>query len=868
MKRLEAAEQRAQVAAKEVATAVEETATEVATAAEGATAAVGEMGAAATAATAEATEAATAGAETTAAAAEKAEASSGIGVSSIGKLGIAAGVAGVAFAAFATKLGVDWQDAMTSLSSAANIPEESANRIGDALTGISDKTTFSAETIASSLTGVAGQWEQYTGKALDAKQSTDLMSVAAKEAQATHADLATTTQGLVGTLIAFHEPASAASNVMDELYNTSRATGSSVPDLASAMDKLEGRLGNVTPSLSDLSALTDEMAQHGISGSRGILTMSSALQSLLGGSKSVTTELGKLGVNLYDAQGHFIGMGPLIEQLQTKFKGLSDAQQNEALKTLFGASAGGIMANVIKDGTSTFDKYKESLGETGTVQEAYSRSQKDLGNQMAELHNQADNLVREFGTFLVGAILKVEDVAGPYISMVAGFIEKHKSLQRAIEVLGGALTAIVVLFGIYEAATLAATMATVVFGGALAVVTSPITLIIAAIALLVLGIYELITHWKQVSAAVEEAWHDVLNVVQSAVNTVLDFLRSHWQLIVAILTGPIGAAVLLIIDNWDKIKAATQAAWDAVKGILTTTWDAIKGVFTGTLSAITSSLTQAWDTAKSAIADTWGAIRDLFTSTWTAIQTTFTTIVSAIIAFLTTSWDTIKTAVTDTWSAISAFLSGTWSTIQSVITGTVNEIISFLSGAWGTISGAASSAWGAIESTISNILSTLYSDVTRIGGDIVDYFSGLPGEIVGAIGDLGSLLYSAGADLIHGLINGINSMIDKIPGGSFVSSALGKVGIHLAGGGPIAANQLAVVGENGPELFMPNTSGTVIPNSIFHTPSYARPGGGGAGVGGTVVNINGPIMALNPDDFVAQVSERMKSNIFTGVRLP
>jgi len=39
--------------------------------------------------------------------------------------------------------------------------------------------------------------------------------------------------------------------------------------------------------------------------------------------------------------------------------------------------------------------------------------------------------------------------------------------------------------------------------------------------------------------------------------------------------------------------------------------------------------------------------------------------------------------------------------------------------------------------------------------------------------------------------------------------------IKLAGGGRIMANQPAIVGEEGPELFMPSTAGTVIPNGEF-----------------------------------------------------
>jgi len=37
----------------------------------------------------------------------------------------------------------------------------------------------------------------------------------------------------------------------------------------------------------------------------------------------------------------------------------------------------------------------------------------------------------------------------------------------------------------------------------------------------------------------------------------------------------------------------------------------------------------------------------------------------------------------------------------------------------------------------------------------------------------------------------------------------------FASGGPIPANMPAIVGEDGPELFMPTRSGTIVPNGSF-----------------------------------------------------
>lgn len=53
--------------------------------------------------------------------------------------------------------------------------------------------------------------------------------------------------------------------------------------------------------------------------------------------------------------------------------------------------------------------------------------------------------------------------------------------------------------------------------------------------------------------------------------------------------------------------------------------------------------------------------------------------------------------------------------------------------------------------------------------------------------------------------------------------------IARAGGGPVTAGQPYVVGENRPELFVPNESGTILPDV---------PTGGGGGGGGTLITLN------------------------------
>ena len=86
-------------------------------------------------------------------------------------------------------------------------------------------------------------------------------------------------------------------------------------------------------------------------------------------------------------------------------------------------------------------------------------------------------------------------------------------------------------------------------------------------------------------------------------------------------------------------------------------------------------------------------------------------------------------------------------------------------------------------------------------------------------------------------------IIDKITGG-FGSLFSGLVGKER--GGTVTANRPYLVGEAGAELFVPNKTGTIVPNNRL---------GGGMGSGGMPVNITYNIQAFDSKDTLAAITE-------------
>lgn len=83
-----------------------------------------------------------------------------------------------------------------------------------------------------------------------------------------------------------------------------------------------------------------------------------------------------------------------------------------------------------------------------------------------------------------------------------------------------------------------------------------------------------------------------------------------------------------------------------------------------------------------------------------------------------------------------------------------------------------------------------------------------------------------------GTLGFLSSLTSRLNGGFGTGSKFGNldIGGFLADGGPVQGNEAYVIGERGPELFVPNASGTIVPNHMLMG-------------GGQTVNYNGPYIA-------------------------
>lgn len=319
-------------------------------------------------------------------------------ISKLGSIGFGASIAGMA------DLAAKYQSATHTIAANAGTSAAAATKIGTAFLGTSGQSIFSAKDMVVSFAAVAGQLKATEGQALNAGQAMKVMSAAGNLAEATNSTLTTSTSALATVMQGYHLSVSQAAAASDMLFNASRAVNLPLDTVAQAVDRLHSRLGTFAPSLGDVGGLMMSLASQGVTGSRGLRVMTSALQTLAGNTQPVQDVLRALGVHIFNAQGKFVGLESAIKQLQPAFAGLTQQSQDLAASTLFGTSASQTMLGVIQRGPAAFQKSAAAAQQLGSAQRAATEQNKTLGKQFDILRATVENAATSLGLKFLPAI--------------------------------------------------------------------------------------------------------------------------------------------------------------------------------------------------------------------------------------------------------------------------------------------------------------------------------------------------------------------------------------------------------------------------------------------------------------------------------
>lgn len=199
-----------------------------------------------------------------------------------------------------------------------------------------------------------------------------------------------------------------------------------------------------------------------------------------------------------------------------------------------------------------FDNIKETIG-TALLPVVTKLGDK-LASFLEEHEDDIQRITEAFVAWATEAIPKVVkgvqdiiDKVGPLLQKLVPigdwFVHNKTAITAAAVAIGSVLVA---AFLAWAVAATAAAIATLL-------AAAPIIALVLAIALLAAGIYLLVTNFDEVKKKVMEIVNQIKDAVVGAFQSVIDWLKGNWPLILAVIMGPFGLAILGIITFKDDI---------------------------------------------------------------------------------------------------------------------------------------------------------------------------------------------------------------------------------------------------------------------------------------------------------------------------
>lgn len=302
------------------------------------------------------------------------------------------------------------------------------------------------------------------------------------------------------------------------------------------------------------------------------------------------------------------------------------------------------------------------------------------------------------------------------------------------------------------------------------------------------------------------------------------------------------------------------------------------GVLLAILAPLGRFLASLSPTALMAIALGIAAALAIATGGFTAIVTTIVLVAAIIVR----NWSRIRNFITGVVSAVVNFIRSHWKLIVSIIGGPLGAVVALVVSHWNRIKSFISSAvarvrgilawFGSLPGRFRGWFGSAVSAVTGAVGRMVSFVRGIPGRILRALGNLGSLLYNAGRNVIQGLINGIKSMFGAVGGAignivGFIRDHLpfspAKVGPLSGRGSPLlAGRKIAAMLASGMADGVPGIGAAA--GRLAGAAALVPAGAGGPGLAGAIGGgIDVTLRAAPGDPLLAAIVRALRADVAT-----
>lgn len=593
----------------------------------------------------------------------------------------------------AAKVGGDFEAQMSRVKAISGATGDTFEQMKQQAIDLGAKTAFSAKESAAGM-------ENLASAGFNAQEIMQAMPGLLDLAAVSGGDVAMASENAASALRQFGIDASDAGHVADVFARAAADTNAECNDMGYAL-KYAGTAAHTAGwSFESTAAAIGIMSNAGIKGEQAGTTLRGALTRLMNPTDAMYNKFQELGIAINNHDGSMKSLSEIIAELREKTKGLGDDQRNSALATIFGTNALSGMLALIDAGPEKLDSLTKSLQNSDGAADEMARTMQDNANSSIEQMMGA----------LESAAIVIQKILAPSIRKVAdaisGLVEKFVSAPESTQKLVVAIGAIAIAIGpvLYALGMLVKAFQTMKvglgvlgnsislfkkLGSAIGFLTSPVGLVIAAVALLVVGFIYL---WNT-SEDFRNFWIGLWEGIKSAVSSAVEWIQNAWK-----STGE------WFNNLWKSIKEGADNVWTTIQEAPGKAADWIKNKWTETKEFFSS----IWDGIKEAASSAWEGIVNILAPYVIAIKNVF----QPMIDFFT-----------NLWSQIGSIAGSAWEIIKTAVMGPILLLIDLITGNFNQLKEDASMLWTTLTTNIQNIITT-FVDI------VVGYYTALKDTVI------------------------------------------------------------------------------------------------------------------------------------------
>jgi len=319
-------------------------------------------------------------------------------IEQIGKVSLVAGgaiLAGFGLAAHAT---MDFDKTLSDLQSVTGSTGAQMEVLRQQALDAGAATTFSASEAAQAQVELAKagvSTADILGGALDGALNLAAAGNLDLATAATYAANAMTTFGLAGQDV---------EHIADVLAAAANKSAVDVSDIGTALQQSGLVAAQFGLTLDDTVGVLAAFGQAGLKGSDAGTSLKTMLQRLGGPTVTAANEMERLGIDMFDATGSFIGIEAAAGELQTALSGLTEEQRAAAMQTIFGADAVRAATILFTEGEEGIGGWVDQVNDSGYAAEVAAQKTDNLAGDLEELGGALETALIEQGDKSTGVL--------------------------------------------------------------------------------------------------------------------------------------------------------------------------------------------------------------------------------------------------------------------------------------------------------------------------------------------------------------------------------------------------------------------------------------------------------------------------------